>query len=162
MRHPVLKKKDQFCMMGISVRTTNANEMTADAKIAGLWEQYYGQKMYDGIPNLVNASVTYGLYSDYEDGVNGEYSITAGLEVNDPSEFPKTFVVKTVPAATYLVFTSEKGPISEIVIKLWQDIWHWFEQGNVERTYTGDFEIYDERCHNPQDAQVAIYIAIKA
>lgn len=162
MKHPVLKKKDPFCMMGISVRTTNANEMTTDAKIARLWERYYGQKIYEEIPNLSNTPVTYGLYSDYVEGVNGEYSITAGLEVSNPSEFSEEFVVKTIPAATYLVFTSEKGPISEIVIELWQKIWHWFEQQDIKRTYTGDFELYDKRCENPQDAQVDIYIAIQA
>ena len=162
MKQPVLKTKEQFYMMGTSVRTTNANEMTSDAKIAGLWEQYYGQKIYDRIPNPKNTSVTYGLYSDYEDGVNGEYDITAGIEVKDPSECPEGFVVKTVPATAYLVFTSEKGPISEIVIKLWQEIWHWFEQQEVERTYTGDFELYDGKCQNPQHAQVDVYIAIQA
>lgn len=162
MMNPVMKEKDQFNMMGITVRTTNANEMTADAKIGGLWERYYGQQVYDEIPNSMNAPVTYGLYSNYVNGVNGEYSITAGLEVSDCSEISKEFVVKTIPAATYLVFTSEQGPISEIVIELWQDIWRWFEQQEVERTYTGDFELYDERCENPQHAQVDIYIAIQA
>ena len=162
MMNPVMKKKDRFTIIGISVKTTNANEMTAGAKIAGLWERFYGQKVFNEIPNPINTFVTYGLYSDYIDGVNGEYSITAGLEVSDHSEIQEDYVVKTIPAATYLVFTSEEGPISEIVIKLWQDIWNWFEQEEVERTYTGDFEVYDERCQNPQNAQVDIYIAIKA
>jgi len=160
MMNPVMKEKERFSMMGISVRTTNANEMTADAKIAGLWERYYGQEVFNEIPNPVNAFVAYGVYSNYVDGVNGEYSITAGLEVSEPSEIPEEFVVKTIPAAKYMVFTSGQGPISEVVIKLWQDIWRWFEQGEVERTYTGDFEVYDERCLNPQHAQVDIYIAI--
>lgn len=113
MSEPVLKKKDAFCMMGTSVRTTNANEMTADAKIAGLWERYYGQKIYKGIPNPVNVPVTYGVYSNYEDGVHGEYDITAGLEIQETSKCPEEFVVKTVPAATYLVFTSEKAPFQK-------------------------------------------------
>ncbi|MFJ7933928.1 GyrI-like domain-containing protein [Sporosarcina sp. NPDC096371] len=163
MRQPVLKTKDQFCMMGISVRTTNANEITVDAKIGGLWGRYYGQKISDGVPNPVNAPVTYGLYSDYEDGVHGEYDITAGLEVKDASECPEGVVVKSIPAATYLVFTSEEGPLTDVVITLWQEIWRWFEQHQeVERTYTGDFELYDARCENPQHAQVDIYIAIQA
>ncbi|MFC5589573.1 hypothetical protein ACFPRA_11775 [Sporosarcina soli] len=41
-------------------------------------------------------------------------------------------------------------------------MWRWFEQEEVECTYTGDFEVYDERCLDPQNAQVDIYIAIKA
>ncbi len=70
-------------------------------------------------------------------------------------------VVKTIPAAKYLVFTSEKGSMPDIVIKAWQDIWAWFASSEIERAYTGDFESYDERCANPQEAQVDIYIAIK-
>ncbi len=162
MINPVMKEKNQFSLMGISVRTSNANEMTEEAKIPELWEKYFGQKIFNEIPTPKHASTTYGLYSDYVAGVNGEYTLTAGLEVNDYSELPEEFAVKTIPAAQYMVFKSEKGPISEIVIKLWQDIWRWFEQEGVERTYTGDFEVYDERCLNPQNAQVDIYIAIKA
>lgn len=37
----------------------------------------------------------------------------------------------------------------------------WFEQQEVKPTYTGDFELYDARCENPQRAQVDIYIAIQ-
>lgn len=162
MINPVMKEKDQFSIMGLSVRTTNASEMTADAKIPGLWEQYFGQQVFNEIPTSVRASTTYGLYSNYADGMNGEYTLTAGLEVSNLSECPEEFVVKTIPASKYMVFTSEKGSISEIVLKLWQDIWRWFEQEKVERTYTGDFEVYDERCLNPENVQVDIYIAIKA
>jgi predicted transcriptional regulator YdeE len=157
-----MKEKEQFSLMGISVRTSNANEMTEEAKIPGLWERYYGQEVFYKMPNLMYASATYGLYSDYVAGVNGEYTLTVGFEVNDYSELPKEFAVKTIPAAKYMVFTSEKGSISEIVFKLWQDIWRWFEQEGAERTYTGDFEVYDERCLDTKNAQVDIYIAIKA
>lgn len=159
--NPVRKEKGQFNIVGISVRTTNANEMTADAKIMKLWEHYYEQKVMNEISNPVNPSVTYGLYSDYENGVDGEYSITAGVQVDAYDVVPNGFIVKTIPAAKYMVFTSEKGSFSEVVFKLWQDIWSWFEREEVERAFTGDFEVYDERCVNPLEAQVDIYIAIK-
>ena len=41
----------------------------------------------------------------------------------------------------------------------WIDIWKWFETSGVERTYTGDFELYDERCVDPDQAVVDIYIS---
>ncbi|WP_232305996.1 GyrI-like domain-containing protein [Pontibacillus litoralis] len=110
---------------------------------------------------LVKPTVTYGLYSDYASDVNGEYSITLGMEALSSIEPPEEVVVKTIPSAKYMVFTTEKGPIVEVVIKAWQDIWARFASSEVERAYTGDFERYDERCANPEEAQVDIYIAIK-
>ena len=41
--------------------------------------------------------------------------------------------------------------------KTWLAIWEFFKTSDQERTYTGDYELYDERRE-----QVEIYIAIKA
>jgi len=101
------------------------------------------------------------LYSDYETDVNGNYAITIGVEASKMNDASPEWVIKTIPAAKYLVFTSHKGKMPEIVIQTWQEIWAWFANSEVERTYTGDFELYDERCANPQEAQVEVYIAIK-
>ncbi|MEB2301370.1 effector binding domain-containing protein [Lysinibacillus xylanilyticus] len=157
---PVVMNKESFQIVGISARTSNANEITAQAKIPQLWSDFYQQNVVGQIANAVN-HVTYGLYSDYETDVNGEYSITLGVEVLAADEIPEGMFVKTMPAAKYLVFTSDKGSFEEVVVKAWQDVWAWFASSGVERTYTGDFEMYDERCANPQEAQVDIYIAIK-
>jgi len=155
---PVLVEKESFHIVGISARTNNANEITPQAKIPELWSNYFQQNIAGQLPNK---EVMYGLYSDYETDVNGDYSITLGVEVAANSEVPKGLVMKTVPASKYLVFTSEKGAMPEIVIKAWQQIWAWFDNAEVERTYTGDFEIYGERCNQPNEAQVDIYIAVK-
>jgi len=160
IQEPVVMNKESFQIVGISARTSNANEITAQAKIPQLWSDFYQQNVAGQIANAVN-QVTYGLYSDYETDVNGEYSITLGVEVVAADEIPEGMFVKTVPAAKYLVFTSDKGPFEEVVVKAWQDVWAWFASSGVERTYTGDFEMYDERCANPQEAQVDIFIAIK-
>ncbi len=158
---PVVIEKDSFNVIGITTRTSNANELTAQAKIPQLWSAFYEQNVGQQIANHVNHAVTYGLYCDYESDVNGIYSLSLGMEVSAIDEVPKGMAAKIVPAAKYLVFTSEIGPVTEVVIKAWQDIWAWFANSAVERTYTGDFEKYDERCANPNEAQVDIYIAIK-
>ncbi len=158
---PVVIEKDAFNVVGVTARTSNANESTAQAKIPHLWSAFYEQNITQHISNQVNRAVTYGLYSDYESDVNGHYTLTLGMEVSATDEIPEGMEAKSIPAAKYLVFTSEKGPITEVVIKAWQDIWAWFANSQEERTYTGDFEKYDERCANPNEAQVDIYIAIK-
>ena len=49
-----------------------------------------------------------------------------------------------------------------IVVEAWQKIWQMSdsELGGV-RSYIADFEIYDERAFDPQNAVVDIYIGIK-
>lgn len=160
IKQPTMIERESFQIVGISAQTSNANEITPQAKIPKLWSDFYQQEVMRQIKNPVN-KVIFGLYSDYETDVNGDYSITLGVEVAATDEIAQGMVVKTIPAAKYLVFTSEKGSMPDIVIKAWQDIWAWFASSEIERAYTGDFERYDERCANPLEAQVDIYIAIK-
>ncbi len=158
-REPKVVELNAFNIVGISTQTSNANEITEQAKIPQLWDHFYQQNITDQIAEQKNGHV-YGLYSDYETDVNGNYTLTLGVEVNN-DDIQGDLVVKTIPAAKYLVFTSDKGVMPEVVIQTWQEIWAWFANSKVERTYTGDFELYDERCANPHDSQVDIYIAIK-
>lgn len=157
---PKIIKREAFQIIGISTKTSNANELTAQAKIPQLWQDFYEKNIVDQLSKLDNQNV-YGLYSDYETDVNGNYTITIGVEASKMNDASPEWVIKTIPAAKYLVFTSHKGKMPEIVIQTWQEIWAWFANSEVERTYTGDFELYDERCANPQEAQVEVYIAIK-
>ncbi len=158
MIKPILQKKEAFKVMGISVETSNENEMTDQAKIPSLWDRFYQEEIYKQIPAL-NHTV-YGVYSDYTTDVNDAYQMTIGLEVDKDIQANK-WVTKTIPASQYLVFTSKKGPIAQIVVELWQEIWNYCKENNIKRSYTGDFEVYDERCADPGNAQVEVYIAIQ-
>ncbi|KOY82277.1 effector binding domain-containing protein [Lysinibacillus macroides] len=160
LKEPNIVERDAFYMIGISAETSNAKEITSKAKIPQLWADFYRKNIMGQITNPDNQTI-YALYSDYQTDVNGDYTITLGIGVTNRSEVPTGMVLKVIPAAKYMVFTSKRGAIPEIVIQAWQDIWAWFAGSDVERTYTGDFELYDERSTNPQEAQVAIYIAIK-
>lgn len=94
-----------------------------------------------------------GLYSDYEKDEHGSYLFTAGQFVDQQLE-----QVIEIPASTYAKFRTRKGPIEEVVLETWQQIWTWDERHY--RTYTGDFEWYDERSIDPKEAQIDIYIAV--
>lgn len=39
----------------------------------------------------------------------------------------------------------------------WVKIWN----SELERTFTADFEVYDERSQNPENAEVDIFVAVK-
>ncbi|MCM3240114.1 effector binding domain-containing protein [Heyndrickxia oleronia] len=158
---PKIVLKDGFTFMGINTRTMNAIEVTPEGVIPSMWEKYYTGEIAAQIPNQVNPQHTIALYSNYESDVSSEYDFSIGTEVEEPNQSSNDFVIKTIPASNYAVFTTNQGKFTEIVPMAWIDIWKWFETSGVERTYTGDFELYDERCVDPDQAVVDIYIAIK-
>ncbi len=154
-------EKSSFRVAGISARTSNAREMSADAQIYKLWQRFWDESIQRQIATLKDSDVLYGCYTDYENGAFGDYTLVIGSSTMAPSaDFPAELSVTTIPAARYAVFTSKRGRISQIVPETWQAIWRWAAASGVERTFTGDFELYDERSADPTDAVVDIYVAI--
>ncbi|PQP83503.1 transcriptional regulator [Paenibacillus sp. PCH8] len=140
-------------LAGVSARTTNALEFGGKGSIQGLWNRYFASEHLPGVE-----AVRYGCYTDYTDGINGEYTILVGHEVSSDESLPEGFNEVLLPPATYAVFTSRKGPMAEVVSEAWGAVWAWSNQS--DRTFTGDFELYDERSLNPESVQVDIYIAV--
>ncbi|MNL69814.1 Bacterial transcription activator, effector binding domain [compost metagenome] len=66
-----------------------------------------------------------------------------------------------IPAQNYAQFTTTKGPMPQIVIETWQNIWMQEDHSKLKRQYTYDFEVYDQRSADPRSAEVEIYIGLK-
>lgn len=134
---------------GVSARTSN-NSPDMYSTIGGLW-----QKLYRGIAqsmkNRANKKAI-GLYCDYNE--DGTYTVLTGCEVTaDPQD--GNLDVKTIPAGRYAKFTV-KGDVAKAVGDSWSEIWN----TPLERTFTGDFEEYQEDCDG-KSGTIFIYIAIK-
>lgn len=51
-----------------------------------------------------------------------------------------------------------KGNILQgLVFEAWTKIWN----SNIDRKFSADFEVYDERAQDPENAEVDIFIAVK-
>ncbi|MCG8511715.1 MAG: GyrI-like domain-containing protein [Rhodospirillales bacterium] len=163
MQPPKIVEKPAFRLIGIETRTSNAAEMNpATGKIPGLWEKFSFESLPGHITHQTEPGIVYGLYSDFEDGADGAYTLTAGCAVSADAEPPGNLIAREVPAATYAVFTSERGPMPDIVIKAWAEIWAMNSEAmGGERAFSGDFEIYDDRAASTKDAQIDIWISIK-
>ncbi len=155
--------QDAHTFIGIQARTSNANEMQPElAKIPQLWANFFKEGISASISNKVEEQSCYGIYSDYENDVNGLYTLTVGAKVADNATPTEGLHKVQVPATTYLVFTTPQGAMPDIVIQGWKDVWQYFEtHPEIKRSYTGDFELYDERVKHPQEAIIDIYIAIQ-
>ena len=51
--------------------------------------------------------------------------------------------------------------IGNIVFDTWQKIWDLEDQNKLDRSYSYDYELYDERSNDPVNAQVGVHIGIK-
>lgn len=161
MNQPEIVQKEEIKVIGIAVQTSNEAEATGAGKIPGLWQRYFEQQIENRIPNQCEANVMMGLYTEYENEIYGSYLVIIGKPVNEVAQLPEGMVAKTIPAGTYAVFTTRKGAIFEVVVEAWQHIWQWFSESEMKRTFTGDYELYDENSIDPHQAEVKIYIAIE-
>lgn len=146
MQQPILKKFDGLTIFGFSTRTQNSDEFEGNsAKIPALWQKFYASTLDKNIE-------TYGVYSNYDSDANGFYTLTVGT--SQSASLPDIDTLKILPG-TYLVFANE-GPMPQIVINTWQDIWAYFsDKPKYQRNYKTDFELY----LGPN--QIEIYIGIK-
>lgn len=155
---PTIITKDTFRAAGISVTTRNDIELSTNGKIPHLWQKYFQENIMDHIQNKIGAK-TLALYSNYESNETGSYTCTIGAAVSAFEFIPEHMTFITIPKTTYAVFTTRRGKISEVIPEAWGHIWEWSKEH--KRAFTVDFELYDERAANLDDAQVDIYIALE-
>ena len=140
----------KLMISGISAVTNNEFEMSEEnGKIAQLWEDYFANDVYKKTFDKANSDFMYGVYSDYESDVTGNYKITVGVEVTKA----KNAIV--IEDKKYLVFT-KKGELPMVVVELWEEIWDYFEKNSdYERSFEVDFEKY------AKEDEIEIYVSIK-
>lgn len=147
------EKQKAKLFSGISTVTSNRDEVSDKGKIPSMWSLYREKFPHTERQDIRRDTIT--LYSDYETDEHGTYTFSIGTFVDQQE---KTANLISLPASEYAVFVSKRGRIAEVVFETWQEIWTWDEK-NL-RTYTGDFEVYDEQAENLENAQVAIYVAV--
>lgn len=130
-------------MVGFCARTGNKEENMSGV-IGGLWQQWEGMTLEEGGKYI-------GLYSDYE-GMT--YNVTVGREVEESTPIPKGMVEKRIPQGKYAKFVIH-GDVVQAVQRAWTEIW----EMPLERTFTGDFEEYQEGT-DLENMEIHIYVAM--
>ncbi|AMQ01560.1 transcriptional regulator [Pedobacter cryoconitis] len=148
-------KIDSFQVIGISVRTTNENGQAAK-DIPALWEKFMSAGILERIPNKTDNSL-YCIYTDYEKDHTKPYTTILGCKVENTAEIPDQLVSKTIEGASYQKITAKGNLMQGAVYNEWIKIWN----SDLARTFTADFELYDERSLNPENAAVDIFVAVK-
>jgi predicted transcriptional regulator YdeE len=160
---PRIVEQPAFQMIGIAASTNNAKEAGADAVIGKQWHRFMSEHVLEKIPGRIDSSVI-ALYTDYTSDAHGEYTFVLGAKVSPTPNpaIPEGMIVKSVPRGRYAVFTTPPGPASKVVPETWKQIWKYFESPqNGQRAYRSDFEVYDNRAADPNNAQIDIYVGLK-
>jgi predicted transcriptional regulator YdeE len=159
--NPRAVQQEEFAVVGIAVRTSNAEQMTEARPIGKQWERLFKEGVLAAIPNKADGNIL-ALYSEYASDKDGEYTYLLGARVTKVENAPAGMVVKNVPAGRYAVFTSERGPVQKVVVEMWRRVWETPKSAlGGDRTYKTDFELYDQRAKNPVDSVVDLYVAVR-
>jgi predicted transcriptional regulator YdeE len=159
---PRTVEQQEFSVIGIQVRTSNAREMTGGGAIPKQWDKFFKEGIADKIPNKLDSTI-YAVYTGYASDHNGEYDFIIGMKVSSVSAVPPGMVATKVPKGKYAVVASAKGPVAQVVPQAWQRVYGLDDNKQLggARAYNADFEVYDQRSQNPQDSQVDLYIGLK-
>lgn len=142
---------DEFSIIGIATRTTNEkNKAMKDIK--DLWDKFYMDRVMYNVPQRVDENVI-SLYTNYEKDHTKPYTVILGYKVSNIDSIPAGMVTTSVPKSKYAVFHVEGENLVKELLKIWKWVW----QSDLEKTYTGDFEVYS----NPNGHGANVYIAIK-
>ena len=147
-------------LVGLKLRTNNKDEFDPQkAKIMPLIQKYMEEDVANKIKHRKNPGVMICTYMDYESDENGEYTYFVGEEVEEFT--PNSYAEVTIPKQKYCKFTTDKGQIPKVVIDSWIKIWQMTEKDfGSKRNYIADFEIYDQRASDINNAELDIYIGI--
>ena len=148
-------KIEPFKIIGISVRTTNANGQAA-REIADLWGKFMNDNVLDAIPNKIDGTV-YSVYTDYEGDHTKPYTAILGCKVENLNTIPNGMVGKSFNGGNYIK-TTVKGDLTKgLIVNEWTKIWGM----DLERIFTVDFEVFGEKAQNPMDAEIDFLVAVK-
>jgi len=143
-------------LAGITTETSNELEFNPNTgKIAMTMQEYFTNKQPRFLALL-----------EYESDYNGMYTYFIGQEISSIEDMgliraQDMHVIKT-KEQKYAKFTSNAGKMPDVCIELWQHIWSLSpeELGGV-RSYKTDFELYDSRANDLNNAVMEIYIGIE-
>ncbi len=157
-----LVNKREIKLVGLSTRTNNQNEMDAKtAKIGALMGEFFGKNKAVHISGRKSPGKTFSVYTEYASDEHGDYTYFIGEEVTSFDDVSSELSQLIIPAATYQKFTTNPGKMPEVVINAWQKIWKMTpDDFGGKRAYQADFEVYDERAHDPSNVSLDIYIGI--
>ena len=147
-------KKSGFKLIGLKLNNKTTNEGgQSNVDCGGLWQKFEKENFAKRIPNKVGDEI-YAVYFDYEGDYTKPFSYFIGCKVEIDTPVPQGMVNLIIPGGSFIKVIA-KGKMPDCVANSWKDIWN----SKIERAYKYDFEIYDERSKDWNNAEVEIFVS---
>ena len=151
MNYEVVYLKEKI-VAGFTIRTNNNNSNMKE-DIGRTWKKFFVGNVYESILNKQNNN-SIGLYTNYEDKVNGDYDMMVCCEISKEENLINEIDVKKISEGKYAKF-EVKGNVQKVVAEFWNKLWSM----DMDRKYSFDFEEYKGDCEM-DNAEINIYISI--
>lgn len=151
MNYEVVNLEEKI-VAGLKIRTSNGDPNMEKA-IGKLWQSFFENGVYHSISNKQNDK-TIGLYTNYENDVNGAYDVMVCCEVGFQLDQGSEIYIEKIPTGRYAKFIV-KGHMQKAVAEGWNKIWSM----DLDRKYSCDFEEYQSG-GDMDHTEVHIYIAL--
>lgn len=144
-----------FKLIGLKLKGKTKNENGRSEKDCGeLWQHFEMNKVAELVPNKTSDAV-YAVYYDYESDENGLFSYFIGCPVAPETPAPGNLDELIIPEQNYHRETA-KGRMTGCISETWTRIWN----ADINRKFGFDFEIYDDRSYDWENAEIDIYLSV--
>lgn len=148
-------KREAIHLIGIKLKkkTFNAGGQSM-IDCGSLWQEFEKRNITGQIPDALGDEV-FAVYYDYEGDHTKPFSYFIGRPVEKNAQRPDGLDELFIPESMFRRIEA-KGKMPDCVAGAWRQIW----QSDTERAYRYDFEIYDHRSRNWEDAEVDIFLSV--
>ena len=154
---PKIISKKAFYIIGIELKTTT-REGKNFVEIPQFWRHVIQKKQIENIPNKKQPGTVLGICMDFS--ADGDFSYIIGSEVTNTDNVPDDMVSREIPEANYAVFTA-LGKMPDSIQNTTKYIYReWLPKSKYQHAHSPEFELYDERSGDSENAEVDIHIPI--
>lgn len=149
--------KGEFQLIGLNLGRKTSNEAGQSGIDCGnLWQKFETGGFAEKIPDLLSNAI-YAVYFDYEGDHSKPFSYFIGCKVKLGTKVPTGMDRLIVPSQNYSKVIA-MGEMPDCLKESWSKIW----TSQIDRAYQFDFEIYDDRSRDWDDAEVEIFVSSKS
>jgi predicted transcriptional regulator YdeE len=146
--------KSEFKLIGLKLDKKTINKGgQSNIDCGSLWQKFEKENFAERIPGKLGDEI-YAVYFDYEGDHTQSFSYFIGCKVEIGTPAPNGMVNLIIPSGSFMKVVA-KGKMPDCVATSWQDIWN----SKIERAYKYDFEIYNERSKDWNNAEVEIFVS---
>lgn len=147
-------KEIRLIGLSLPTKTTNASGKSA-VDCGNLWQKFEKENYADKIPNKSGDEIL-AVYHQYEGDHAHPYSYFIGCKVEAGTRIPEGLDSLLIPQGRYQKILAA-GKMPDCVANTWKKI----SDSNIPRAYRADFEVYDLRSKDWNNAEVDVYLSIQ-